>query len=124
MQVFVNPEMNILSNSLAKARLNSSISFNSDAKDRLSDVLSDLEQDLNTSRNNIGVLNRTGSLRLTNDNYSNMAPYKDPLTINPILNNSNGANGNTQNVNCLNSSSTPVLMTPDAFSNTPRYTRY
>jgi hypothetical protein len=107
MQILVNSDSNtgvaqspsILNN--INQRLSSSMSFNSDVKDRLSDVLSDLEQDLNSSRNNIAAIT-------TNNNF--------------ILNKDIQANNNIFQAATINVShpSTPILLTPNAFSNSQK----
>lgn len=90
-------------------RLTSSVSFNSDIKDRLSDVLSDLEQDLNSSRSNIAAI---AGAATNVSNSSSFTLNKDvAVNNNPILQINLGSNSSTP---------TTILMTPDAFSNTPR----
>lgn len=76
------------------SRLNSSISI-TDIKDGLSDVLSDRED-----------LNISGSYSIYNGN----------ITQHSIISN----NGIQVNTGLIGNSYTPVLMTPDAFSNSPR----
>ena len=73
----------------------SSLSFSSDIKDRLSDIHCDLEQDLNTSRNNVAAVSSNFILNKeinTNHGLSPALNISDPPTP-------------------------PILLTPDAFLN-------
>ena len=100
MEIMVNTDMNAgvpQSPSLIN-NLNQRSSLNSELKD----VFSDLDQDLNTSRNNIAAIAINNSFILNKENQS-------------ILNNTNGMSQTPGNI-----SNSPMLLTPDSFLNNQR----
>lgn len=90
---------------LSNVNQRASSSYNSDLKDRFTDVHSDLEQDLNTSRNNIAAVA---------SNSNNFILNKENQTL---INTNNGISPGLN----LSNPSTPILLTPDAFSNSQKY---